>query len=131
MRNFTKIAVATELSLTAVAANADTQTVATNVTFVEDVTTTVDQAIELGTLVKADGSLSGLACQSGALSGTPQVGAVTVNGATDATTQIDVDASAASDLDISFTPNMVNSTDTATPLGTTAVAGTLTGGTKS
>jgi hypothetical protein len=119
------------------AAHADTQTVAANVAFVADVTATVNQAIEFGTLVKADGAcdmtsdtaaLSGVGCASGAVSGTPAVGIVQVDGGAGVSIQIDVDATAASDTGIIFTPNMVNSTADTTPLGITAVAQTLTGG---
>lgn len=137
MRNFKKIVITTALTLTTLAANADTQTVGANVNFVEDVSATVDNAIEFGTLVKADGtcsmaaadaSLSGSACSFGAVTGTPAVGTVTVSGVADASIQIDIDASGANDTGITFTPNMVNSTDTASPLGISNVNQTLTAG---
>ncbi|MFD3303884.1 hypothetical protein [Alteromonas macleodii] len=58
----------------------------------------------------ADGNLEDSACVPGALSGTHQVSAVIVNKSTDATIQIDVDTSTTSNLGVSFTPNIVNST---------------------
>lgn len=125
------------MGLLASAAHADTQTVPANVAFVDDVTATVNQAIEFGTLVKTDGScamasdtaaLSGVGCPTGEVSGTPAVGIVQVDGGADVSIQIDIDSTNASDTGIVFTPNMVNSTANTTPMGTTAVSDTLTGG---
>jgi len=117
---------------------ADTQTVNTNVAFVADVSATVDQPVDFGTLVKVTGNcamddsaaLTGVGCVAGALSGTPQVGIVTVNGASGAAIQIDVDSTAASITDLDYNAVLANSTAPTVSLGLAAVAETLTGGTQ-
>lgn len=140
MRTLNKIAAVAALAF-ATSVHADTQTVAANVAFVDDVTATVNQTIEFGTLVKTDGNcamsgdtgaLSGAGCGvAGAVAGTPQFGIVQVDGVADASIQIDVDTTNANDVGIAYNAALSNSTAATTDLGLTAVAQTLTGGTQS